>query len=288
MTPESNNLHSLDLGEITLSYSDITPHNEMREKLYERLLVLRRKDIRYRILIPGNQIEVCTGLFASVVREERGGGVYVRIQKEAIPWLLALGKGYSYIEKQVFDSCHSLYIRRAYLFLCSRMYRNIASFEATIEDWRQAMQCPITDTPSMIMRRYLIPLREIIMDPKLNSHYQCVFTPTLKKMTPGAGRKGVSHIKATFCLKPEYTNNNNFERILNIISKYYQAIPKGDLKPLPDLVDEIYNCQDATQQLFNEDQRYTNQYKGDTPHVANTVLLILKDRFGISARKKCK
>lgn len=273
--------------EITLNYKDISAKNIKREKLYERLLILRSKEIRYRIKIPGNQLEVTTGLFSSVIKEEKGGCVYVKIQKEAIPWLLALGQGYSPVEKNVFDSCYTDYIRRAYLFICSKMIRGNASFTATVSDWRKVLNCPDTDKPSKIIGSYISELKTIIEDTQTESHYMFDFKPVYSKTVHGAGRKGISGITVTMLLKSEYTDEKQYYgKVLRIMQKYYSVVPRTNLHNIADVVNKIIESPVTAEQFIQADREYTIRYSNDDVHVANTVFLVLRDQLRIDVRNK--
>lgn len=286
MAVASNDVLSRNLDEITLSYTEITPRNEARESVFERLMLLSRKEIRYRVQIPGNPIEACTGLFERVIREEKGGCVYVRLQKEAIPWFLAIGQGYSWVEKQIFEACNSLYIRRTYLYLCLCQYRKSATITEPIDEWRRAIGCPESDTPNIIVRRYILPLQTLINNPEYQSHYQMHIEPIYEKTTKGVGRKSISSIGVTFCLKPEFAETRtDYGRILNILSKYYEATGRKDLRSVAEVTEEIYNSAAVAEALINLNAHYTKKHQGNTAHVGNTVIKAMKDRFGIEMKK---
>ena len=126
-----------DLPEIWLAYTDISGKNIKRDNLYERLAILRSKNIQYRLPIPGSNgrnLLITTGLFSSVIKEEKGGGVYVKVTKEAIPWLIALERGYSLLETQIFKACPTIYVRRLYLYICSKMIQGNAVFKIPVND----------------------------------------------------------------------------------------------------------------------------------------------------------
>lgn len=273
---------NIDMDEVFLPFN-VFKKNENREVLYQKLCDLRRKDIRYRVAIPGNDIEVTTGLFSSVVKIEKGGGVYVRIQKEAKPWLFALGKGYSTIEMDIFNKCETLYKRREYLFFASRTINGSASFQIGISELREQIGCPQSDTPSLIIKRYLEPLKVLINEADNNSIYSFTYDIVYNHSQTGVGRKGIDKINIHFC-RMTSKNDSRKMQVISIIQKYYDALGSRNLRMFTTVVNEI--CEAGLEEfLFKLHMLYTEKYKNDMPHVANTVILALKERHSIAVKK---
>ena len=272
------------LPDITLPFREIVKRNECRDSIYERLTQLRRKDIRYRIRIPGNEYELITGLFSRVTRDKKKGAVYVTIQKEAMPWLLALGQGYSYVEGTVLKAIRGVYVMRLYLLICSYMYRGSADFDISIDNLRAALGCPDTDTPSLILRRYVGKL-ELILD-TTETHWKMKYNPILAQIYQ-AGRHSIIGIRISFIKKEEYTQNDDiYGKLLAIMSKLYgTATTSKNLRPLPDVVNALFCDQENSITFIREANKYMRQYQNDIRHLAHTMFVILKDRFGIDVYK---
>ena len=110
-------------------------------------------------------------------------------------------------------------------------------------------------------------------------------TPIYFKSTKGKGRKALTDIQVCFNLKEEYTKKDNvYSKILNIMSSYYNNIPHTNLRPLTDIVNEIYDSPVASELLITKHEYYNKAYKNDLTHVANTVLLIMTEQVGIQIR----
>ena len=274
---------------IELPFSLICAKNRDRKQIRERLLALRRKDIQYHVPIPGNPITVATGLFSSVItREDKKGGVYVNIAREAIPWLIAMQVGYSKVELRVFNACQGIYVRRLYLYICRKMFNSNASFTISIQELREIIGCPTAVTTSQIISRYLRPLKSIIDDEKNESHYLMSYDTVCIRSLSGVGRRAVEEIKICFILKEEYagTGKNKYGVVLNVMQKCYTAVANTNLRYLPDVVNDIMRNPTAVEQCLEAYDCYTKRFMGDTAHVANAVFLILQDRFGIDAHNK--
>ena len=273
---------------IRLHFTDITRKNENRDIVYARLLALRKKDIRYRVLIPGNNLDVTTGLFSSVVREEKCGCVFVDIEKAALPWLLALGIGYSRLEANVFFNCSSVYLRRLYMFICSKMINSSALFISSIEDIRNALGCPETESVSRIISRYFVPLKEVFDNKQIGSHYSLDFKPIMAEKTGRVGRGRYSRIQVNVVLKEQYTRGGNQNvKVISILQLYYNnCTRRADLRPLSEVAEEMANRSGAQEHFLSLDAKYRKEYKGDIVHTANTVFMAMRDQLHIVVYKK--
>jgi|GEM_PF-6334960 len=272
----------ITLDEIYISYRSFMRHND-RTHVYDILCGLRSKNIRYRIPIPGTEIEVTTGLFSSVSRDCRGGGVYVVIQREALPWLLALEKGYSPVEILTFFECRTLYLRRLYLYICSRMTNGNASFSVTMPELRDILLCPISDTPSMIYRRYLCGLSRIINGENTHSRYSMVIEPIYSSHA-GAGRRHLNAFHIHFCAQNQKAKDAELLKIINIMQQYYDVIPRHTLRMFTDVVNDIYRA-GLAETLTKLHDCYRDKYPDNMAHVANAVFLTLCSCHGIYVRK---
>ena len=270
-----------ELPPIKLDYSAITKRNIPRTDVFEKLLDLRRKDIRYYLRIPGVAIEVTTGLFSSVVRDTINGRVFVTVAREAVPWLIALSKGYSYLDMCVFEACNSLYLRRFYFYLLRNMIKGNACFSAKIEDIRYALGCPKTMSTHQIEARVLSKFKAII--DSLECRHTFEYEPIFKKGESGVGRKRMASFAIKFLIREQYRNDGDkYSRVLWIMNQYYNNTDKSKLRNLADVVNEIVDNPFAVQTFFNLDANYRKRFQNNYTHVANTVFLALRDRVGIN------
>ena len=269
-----------DPGEFYLRFSSISGRHVIREELVERINKLRQKEIRYKLTVPGVNLQVITGLFSSII--VASGGVMVRISPEAIPWLFYIGGGvgYAQIEPELLIGMKSIYHKRLYLLLCFKLYNGATSFKVRREQILQEISMshgvPIHD----VISRYFLGLKDYLETQ--GSMYCFSFEPIYR---PGikAGHPTIEGFSMTFTVRPEILakakkqgpNVESLNLLYRLIPILRKRIP-GVMTP-----SEIHNhlLEKGLDQTFFQ---VMSAYSKETDaHQANTLPLVLRDQFHI-------
>ena len=269
-----------DPGEFFLRFSSLTDRHVKREELVDRINKLRQKDIRYRITTPGENLQVITGLFSSVVVTT--GGVLARVSPEAIPWLLYIGKGVGYvqIEPELFLGMTSVYYKRLYLTLCFRINNGVASFTVDRNTFLKGMGIPKGTPIHDVIARYLVGLQNYLENK--GSKYCLAFEPISRSGTK-AGHPTITSFAIIFNVRPEILekekNRGPNVEPLNLLLKLIPVLKKrvpGILSP-----SEIHNqlVEKGLDRAFY--QVMSAYFNNSTEHQANTLPYVLRDQFQI-------
>ena len=276
----SKNLESLDSGEkrVFLDISAFKRGNENRKTLVDRLRELRKKEIKYSLSVPGFTCSVFTGLFSSVT-DIQGGAVGVTVSNEAVPWLLYVGKGvgFSYVERSLFIELQGVIKKRMYLFLCSKMSKNYASFRISLEDFIDAVgSAPGTKANTIL--KTLNGLRDALKSK--GSRYILSYNSITE--TKGRGRPRIIGVQIVFKLHPELCipDAQLEQTVLNQVQNYYSILPQNKRNlDITSLFSEIVERK-ISEDLYDKLVRLKQI---DEPHLKKAYILakILREDYGI-------
>ncbi len=270
-----------DPGDIFLQFSDLTGRHGNRSEFVERINTLRQKEIRYSYETAGKRAGlVITGLFSSVVVAP--GGVLARVSPEAIPWLLYVGEGVGYgcVERGVFFDFTSVFHKRLYLLVNSKVYKGATVFKADLKRLRTALGVPEKESLATFRKRCLDDFQSALENKK--SMYRFSYRPLTKSM-PGGGRPAVIGYEICFSVKPEFAGKpdrlNACVSCLNLLQRLYSKLVKKhpDMMLLADIQNRLESS-DACGTFLQA----MSVYAARTPeHQANIMVNILHDRYGI-------
>lgn len=277
-----------DPGEVFLRFADLSGRHGNRTEFVERINRLRQKEIRYSFSTSGQKAGlVITGLFSSVV--DAPGGVIARVSPEAIPWLLYVGKGVGYarVEKNVFFGFTSLYHKRLYLIVCSKLNDEGCGFKAEINQLRTAIGVPAKEPLGMFRKRCLEDFKALLESN--GSIYNFSYKP-LTQHAPGAGHPKVIGYEIFFSVKPEFAKNPNLSNAntvcLNELQRLYPFLSRKH--PYMMLMPEIYNLLIESDSCENFLEALSVYADKTLEHQANIMAQILKDRYGIDVYQPSK
>lgn len=272
-----------DPGEVFLRFADLVGRHGNRTEFIERINKLRHKEIRYSYETTGIHAGlVITGLFSSVVVAQ--GGVMARVSPEAIPWLLYVGRGvgYGHIETGIFLDFTSIYHKRLYLLVNTRLSKGGCVFRANIETLRSALGVPEKESVATFRKRCLDDFQTILENKE--SMYKFSYRP-LTKSTPGGGRPSVIGYEICFCMKPEFVGNPDQTPAewvcLNLLERLYPFLAKKqpDMMYLVDIHNRL-RASDSCEIFVQAMSAYEDK---TLEHQANIMANILKDRYGIDS-----
>ena len=278
-----------DPGDVFLRFTDLTGRHGNRSEFNKRIFRLRQKEIRYSYETSGKQAGlVVTGLFSSVTVAP--GGVVARVSPEAIPWLLYVGGkvGYSRIEKDVFFDFSSVYHKRLYLLVNSKVYKGATVFKADLKRLRTVLGVPEKESVSVFRKRCLDDFQTTL---EKNGSIYCFSYRPLVRPTPRAGRPTVAAYEICFTVKPELAKNPDWANTDSLCLIQLQRLYPSLARKHPDMMfmADIYNRLKASDSCETFLQAMS-AYAGKTlDHQAHIMVQILRDRYGIdilSPRKK--
>ena len=269
-----------DPGEFFLRFSYFSGRHVKREELVERLNKLRLREIRYRITTPGVNLQVITGLFSSIVVIT--GGVLARVTPEAIPWLLYIGRGvgYAQVEPDLFLEMSSVYHKRLYLILCSKLHNGIASFSISREKLYKDLAIPEGTPVHDVIKRYLKGFQQYLEI--RGSIYQFIFE-SVSHPGPKAGHPSIESFGIIYSVRKECLDKNNKHEVniepLNLLRTLIPLLKKRhpDTMSVWDIHKQLVE-KGLDQAFYQAMSAYSNK---TNEHQANLVPMILKDRFNI-------
>ena len=269
-----------DPGEFFLRFSFFSGRHVKREELVERINKLRLKEVRYRITTPGVNLQVITGLFSSIVVST--GGVLARVTPEAIPWLLYIGRGvgYAQVEPELFLEMSSVYHKRLYLILCSKLHDGIASIVISREKMYKDLGIPEGTPVHDVIERYLNGFQKYL---EIRGSIYQFFFESVSRPGPKAGRPSIESFCMVYSVRKECLDKTkkigvNIES-LNLLRTLIPILKKR--RPDTMSVWDIHNqlVEKGLDQAFY--QAMSAYSKKTNEHQANLVHMILKDRFNI-------
>ena len=277
-----DNQKVLDDKSCFFAFSELSlRHGGKRDEFIKRLRKLKSKEISYKV--ETNDIPIATvftGLFSSIIEYE--GGVIAPVAKEAMPWLLNLGIGYSAIEKEIFFRMRSDYVKRLYLIVFSHMRGGeYADFSISIDNLKREIGLPEEKT-----LRSITSIKARCLDPyceKMNK--QSIYDVSYEVKKEKKHRRGApksAMITFTVLKKADFMRplNNDGGAVVNYIQACYEYWKTSDkVRKMPLIIKDVYDS-GKTEYFCDIVEPYFKKY-GKGPHFANTIKLILKDRFGI-------
>ena len=270
-------------GDVFLRFSSFIRRHDNRSDYAKRINELRKKDIIYRYDTVGvPKMTIITGLFSSVLLTT--GGVIARVSPDAIPWLLYIGRGVGFVraEPHVFYGLKSVFHKRLYLLLIAKIYKNTFSVQVDVEDLCKKLGKPEGMSIAAFLSRYIYTF-----DAKLTS-LKSSFTFACQKGfrgKTGAGRPSLDSLKLQFNLRPEFikTYQDVESRFLSILQSHYSVLKQNnkEMRMLSDIYKQL--CDNNLCAVFiHAMSKYINDSSYTLEHQANTMNVILRDRFGIN------
>lgn len=269
-----------DPGEFFLRFSSFSGRHTERKELVSRINKLRVMEIRYHLTTPGANLQVITGLFSSIVVTT--GGVLARVSPEAIPWLLYIGQGvgYAQVEPELFLEMTSIYYKRLYLILCAKLYNGFSGFTIQREQFYEVFGIPKGTPVHDVITRYLCGFQEYLETH--GSRYSYGFESQYRP-GPKAGHPTIVSFRMIFKVRPEFLDKAKKQEpsaeSFNILSRLIPFVKQKR----PVVMTPIEICNKLVDKGLSEAfvQAMSAYSKNSEVHQANTLPLILKDRFNI-------